>query len=439
MKHILGFFTILLLPLLLSFAQSDSSVSSECIWNLHFQQTIVTQYHPDFSASYTGANSLKPSEPAQTSLTSTFFFGRRLWNGADVYFNAELAGGSGLSGATGIAGFSNGETFRIGDPSLRIALARGYLKQVIALSDDRVEITDGPNQFAGVLPASRISIAVGKFSIADYFDKNKFTNDPRSQFLNWALMNSGAWDYPADTRGYTWGIVLEYIQPKWAFRVSSTLVPTEANKSEMDLNIHAARSETAELEYAYQLADRKGIFRVLGSYTQAHMGNYQQAAADTSDGIDIVKTRAYGRTKYGVALNVEQQLSDFIGAFARASWNDGKNETWMFTEIDRAFAFGVLADGALWQKNEDRFGAAFVLNGISEDHRKYLQAGGYGFIIGDGHLNYSIEMIGEFFYSWSLIQGVVWLTPDYQFVVHPAYNRDRGPVHIFGVRVHTEF
>jgi high affinity Mn2+ porin len=439
MIHIIGLLAVQCLAVSIASSQQDSAAVNEESWSVHFQQTIVTQYHPDFSAKYSGENSLRPTEPAQTSITSTFFIGRRLWDGAELYLNAELAGGDGLSSATGMAGFPNGETFRIGDPTPRIILARAFLKQTITLSDKHLQLDSGPNQLAGTMPSSRLSLALGKLSIADYFDKNQFSNDPRSQFLNWALINSGAWDYPADTRGYTWGMVVEYTLPLWAFKVSSALVPTEANKSHMDLNIHEAKSETVELKHSYQLEERAGGICLLAYYTQARMGNYQQALQAPPGDVDVVTTRAYGRTKYGFALNIEQQLSDYAGSFVRASWNDGTNETWMYTEIDRSLATGILVNGMLWERNGDSFGAALLANGISKDHRDYLSAGGYGFLIGDGALNFGSELISELFYSSSMIRQRLWLTGDYQFIVHPAYNRDRGPVHVLGLRAHVEF
>jgi high affinity Mn2+ porin len=408
-------------------------------WNFHFQQTIVVQYHPDFNAKYTGQNSLEPSEPSQTSVTSTFSVGRKLWNGGELYFNAELAGGNGLSGATGVAGFLNGETFRIGDPTPQVTVARFFLRQYFPLSDRTTTRSDEANQLAGAEPSDRISLCIGKISMTDYFDNNNYSHDPRTQFLNWALMANGAWDYPANTRGYTWGFVAELAQAPWAVRLSSAMVPTEANKSDMDEHVDKAHSETIEIERSYRIGTQRGILRLLGYHTQARMGSYRQAIQLTPGQIDVVATRDYGRSKYGFGLNVEHAFSENVGMMLRAGWNDGTHETWMFTEIDQSISSALVLDGSLWRRSGDVFGMALILNGISQDHLDYLKAGGYGFFIGDGKLNYSLESIAEAFYSISIPETHLSISADYQFVLNPAYNADRGPVHVLGMRAHVAF
>jgi len=299
--------------------------------------------------------------------------------------------------------------------------------------------SDDVDQIAGLQPSKRLTLIFGKISMTDYFDNNSYSHDPRSQFMNWALMSNGAWDYPANTRGYTWGFVGELSLSPWTFRISGAMVPAEANMSVMDQNIGKANSETIEIERSYEIGSQKGVIRALGFYTEARMGNYEQALQMPPGQIDIVQTREYGRTKHGFGLNIEQAFSDNIGFMLRAGWNDGKNETWMFTEIDRTISSALLLDGAFWQRKGDNIGIALALNGISQDHRNYLQAGGYGFIIGDGKLNYSPEFITELFYEFSLPEFHLFLTPDYQFVLHPAYNADRGPVHVLGMRAHIGF
>ena len=421
------------------YSQASIKEISTSNWNFHFQQTIITQYHPDFNAKYSGLNSLDTSEPAQTSITSTFFIGRRLWHGAEFYFNPELSGGSGLSGVKGIAGFPNGETYRIGDPVPQLAVARFLLKQTFSLSDQDTMFADDVNQLAGPQPSKRITFVLGKISMTDYFDNNSYSHDPRTQFMNWALMSNGAWDYPANTRGYTWGIVAELILTPWAFRISSAMVPTEANMSDMDQNIDRARSETIEIEHPYEYGSQKGVVRLLGYYTQARMGNYQQALQLPPGQVDIVATRDYGRTKYGFGINIEHTINENVGLMLRAGWNDGTNETWMFTEIDQTITSALMLDGALWQRNGDNAGFAIVLNGISQDHRDYLKAGGLGFIIGDGNLSYAPEFIAEVFYAFTLPELHLSISPDYQFVIHPAYNTARGPVHVLGMRAHISF
>ena len=424
---------------LVSTGDAQPSDSSSQDWNFHFQQTIVLQYHPDFTAKYSGVNSLDTSEPAQTSVTSTFFVGRRLWKNAEAYVNPELSGGNGLSEVTGIAGFPNGETFRIGNPSPQLTIARVYIVQRFDLSETKTIVEDDQNQLMETRPDAYVNITAGKISMIDYFDKNRYSDDPRTKFLNWALMTNGAWDYPANTHGYTWGIVAEFVTPPWALRASAAMVPTEANQSVMDLNLSRAHSETIEIEHDYTLGTHQGAMRLLGFHTMARMGNYDQALELPPGEVDVVATRAYGRSKYGMGLNIEQELGDNVGMMFRASWNDGHNETWMFTEIDQAVSAAIIYDGKAWDRAGDNFGIAMLANGISAEHRAYLKAGGYGFLIGDGNLNYSPESIAETFYSFSLPAYHLQLSPDYQFVLNPAYNKDRGPVHVVAIRIHSEF
>ena len=423
--------------------QSDNLPNKSRNWSLHFQQTLIDQWHNDLTTPYSGEYSLANRESAKLSFTSTVFIGRRLWKGAAVYFNPEVAGGSGLSGARGVAGFPNGETFRIGDPAPNLYLARLYLRQVFALGTDTDTDVDDQNQLAGPSPKHYFAVNVGKISIADYFDQNSYSHDPRTQFMNWSLMSAGAWDYPANTRGYTAGAVLEYVTPDFALRVASTLMPTLANGPVLDFHYGTAHAETVELTKGYHLAGRQGTLRVLGFRNVAAMATYRTAVAlgqATDTAPDLEDVRLAGRTKIGFGLNAEQEISKNVGLFARVSYNDGKNETWAFTEIDQSASLGVVSTGTRWRRPDDRFGAALVVNGISPEHRAYLAAGGYGFIIGDGALNYGLEQIGEVYYSIALPQYHAAISPDYQLVINPAYNRDRsGPVHIVAVRLHIEF
>lgn len=422
---------------------SDNLWTNPTGWSLHFQQTIIRQWHANLHSPYSGPNSLQDRESAKTSLTSTAFVGRRLWSGASVYCNPEVAGGSGLSGAFGIAGFPNGETFRIGDPAPVLYLARLYGRQIIALGAKAdvpdSEQEDALNQVPDHLPDHYLSVTAGKFSIADFFDNNPYSHDPRTQFLNWALMSNGAWDYPANTRGYTIGAVLEYVAPAWAARLGTSAVPQVANGPVLAAYDGHNHSEVVELEGT--VGSRHPLtLRALGYLTHARMGHYRDAvvrARLAGDAPSIATTRQVGNTKYGLGLNVSQPLTASLGWFGRASWNDGYNETWAFTEIDRSISAGLR-----WNplgRPQDALGVALVANGLSQPHRDYLAAGGLGFIVGDGRLHYAPEAIGEVYYRYH-IPGVLHatLTPDYQFILNPAYNRDRGPVHVVGIRAHVE-
>ena len=416
-------------------------------WSLHFQQTVIKQWHAEFASpvadSLLGPLSLQSREKAKLSLTTTLFIGRRLWRGGALYFNPEVSGGSGLSAASGVAGALNGETFRVGSTEPALYLARLFLQQRWALGTATAADQDDLNQLAGPRPSRYLGLTAGKISIADYFDQNAYSHNPRTQFMNWSLMSTGAWDYPANTRGYTLGAVAEYVTPDFALRVATTLVPTYANGPVLDYRYGKAHSETIELTKAYRLAGRSGTVRLLGFRTVAPMGTYRTAvrlAAGTGDEPDIVAVRRDGHTKLGFGLNAEQELAKNVGLFARLSYNDGINETWAFTEIDQNASLGVVSTGARWQRPDDRLGAAVVVNGISPEHRAYLAAGGRGFIIGDGGLNYGLERIGEVYYNVALPKYHAVISPDYQFVVNPGYNRDRpGPVHVVALRLHVEF
>ncbi len=411
-------------------------------WSLHFQQTVIKQWHSEFKTLYSDSLSLDSREKAKLSVTTTLFIGRRLWKNAAIFFNPEVSGGSGLSGASGVAGALNGETFRVGSTEPVLYLARLFVRQRFALTADVENDEDDLNQLGGPRPTHYLSVTAGKFSIADYFDQSSYSHDPRTQFLNWSLMSAGGWDYPANTRGYTAGVMLEYVTPALALRVASTLMPTYANGPVLDYHYAKAHAETVELTKTYRLRGRAGTVRLLGFRNEAGMGNYLKALSSPyiRDQPNLISTRAEGRTKLGLGLNVEQELTKNVGLFARISYNDGKNETWAFTEIDRSASLGVVSTGARWGRPEDRLGVATVLNGISAEHRAYLAAGGYGFIIGDGALNYGLESISEVYYSIAVPKYHAAISPDYQMVINPAYNRDRsGPVHVVALRLHLSF
>ena len=412
-------------------------------WSLHFQQTVIKQWHSEFSSRYADSLlSLQSREKAKLSLTTTLFIGRRLWRGGSVVFNPEVSGGSGLSKSSGVAGALNGETFRVGSAEPVLYLARLYLQQRWALGPETSNQEDDLNQLAGPEPTHFVSVTAGKISIADYFDQNSYSHDPRTQFFNWSLMSAGGWDYPANTRGYTVGAVVEYVTPAFALRAATTLVPTTANGPLLDNRYGKAHSETIELTKAYKVAGHSGTVRLLGYRTVAPMGSYDLArqVAGRGQAPDVTQVRTDGRTKTGFVVNAEQEISENMGLFGRYSYNDGRNETWAFTEIDRSGSVGASSTGTRWHRAEDRLGAAVVVNGISPEHRAYLAAGGQGFIIGDGQLNYALETIGEVYYSIAVPKYHAAISPDYQLVVNPAYNRDRsGPVHVVAVRLHVEF
>ena len=435
-----GVLLIALTPSLL-FAQSEKTLLDSSQYQLHFQQTIIAQYKPSMPAKYSGKNSLSAAEEAQTSLTATFFTGLKMGKKTWLYFNPEIAGGSGLSSALGVAGFPNGETFRIGNPKPQVYIARFYVDHFFAFGSEREENENGINQQQVRVPLKYLRLVAGKYSVADFFDCNSYSHDPRMQFMNWSLMSNGAWDYPANTRGYTWGVLTELRLNQLYIRAGAHLVPETANGSKLDNRLPEALAATTEIQKIYRISGRRGALRMLLFLNHANMGNYKQAVDETMpDSIpNLVATRSHGRVKFGFGLNWEQEISENAGLFARLSWNDGKNETWAFTEIDRSISVGYLLNFTLLGRPNDELGIACVVNGISTEHQNFLKRGGTGFMLGDGTLRYGPETIGEIFYNLDLHNQHFWLSPGYQFILHPGYNQDRGPAHVFSIRVHTEF
>ena len=417
-------------------AQNADSLKTET-FSIHAQTTIINQNKTAFSAKYSGDNSLTTQAESQTSITSTLFLGARLWKGAGVFVNPELGGGAGLSSTLGIAAAPNGETYRIGNPAPQIDIARLYFSQIFPFTKQTSYQASDFNQIGSFIPTSYLSVTVGKISISDYFDKNKFSHDPRTQFMCWGLMSNGAWDYPANTRGYTPSVVLEYITPSDELRYAFSLVPTVANGSVMNWDISKTGSNTLEYTRHYKIANQEGSVRLLGFFTLAHMGNYLQSLALNPINPLIQSVEKYGNTKYGFGINAEQNITTDLGCFFRASWNDGNNETWAFTEIDQSMSAGISMTGERWKRKNDNIGVALVVSGISKPHQDYLRAGGKGFILGDGNLNYAPEQLTEIYYSFELIPNSLYLSGTYQLVVNPAYNKDRsGPVNIFSARLH---
>ncbi len=445
-------FSVFILTGVASRAQSDTvaqptnNVKTDN-WSAHFQFTAVSQSHSSFSAKYSGTNSLYSGvERGYLTITSTAFIGRKLWRYASIYANPEISGGQGLSGARGIAGFTNGESFRVGDPTPALYMGRYFLQQHFAVSNSSYDtLAEDANQVKEIVPSSRITLRAGKFSLSDFFDDNTYSHDPRQQFLNWSLMGEGAWDYPANTRGYTLGVMAEYVHPGYAARISFVQVPKRANGPWLNEKIGDVNGTTIEIEKSFLINKRKLRFSLLGFRNSVNAPLYSQTIKEMQSGdssaLAVITGEKYDNryhhVKYGIGLNGEAEISDALGAFFRAGYNDGKSATWAYTEIDRSVSLGIIIKGKSWKRNEDVLGIAGVINGISKDHRDFLKAGGYGFIIGDGNLTYGSETIGEIFYNAKLFPHF-YFSADYQFVSHPAYNKDRGPVSVFALRGHIE-
>ena len=407
-------------------------------WSAHAQATVIEQWHYGFPAEYSGQNSLesRATEDKHT-VTATLFIGRRLWPGAEIYFDPEVPEGEGLSGTVGMAGFPNGEGTRAAGSSPHYNTARLYLQQTFGLGGGKEKIDDDENQLAGEKDVNRLTLIVGKFAAVDYFDDNAYSHDPRTQFLNWALMDSGAWDYPADTRGYTAGFAAQLKQKDWSAKYGIMMEPLKANQLILDKHVTKAFAQVLEFDRSYSWDGHPATVRPFIFLNRADMGSYSEAISNPAADLDVTRTRRY-RSKYGAGLSWDQELASNLGAFMRLSWNDGKTESWAFTEIDRSVATGLSLKGAGWGRGDDVAGIAGIIDGLSSDHRRYLAAGGHGFIIGDGRLDYGPEEIAEAYYNAKVVKGI-WITPDIQYAEHPGYNRDRGGLPIFAVRAHFEY
>ena len=418
------------------FAQPTDSIQDER-FSIHAQTTLITQYKPAFSAKYTGTNSLIPTEETQMSTTLTLFLGAKLWQGASVFFNPEVAGGSGLSGSAGVGASTNGETYRIGNSAPSFELARLYFTQLIPLNPETEYIESDQNQLGSNIPTHYLSFTLGKICVTDFFDLNTYSHDPRTQFMSWALMSNGAWDFPANTRGYTPSVVLAWVTPANELRYDFSLMPNVANGMTMNWEIGKAGSHTLEYMHNYSIRDNKGVVRLVSFLNYGNMGNYNESLLLNPTAPDVTGTRKFSRTKFGLGINAEQAIGKDLGAFLRASWNDGNNETWAFTEIDRSVSFGLSSTGNRWNRTADKVGLAHVISGLSTPHLNYLKAGGKGFELGDGNLNYGLENLTEFYYSFQLTKNIS-LSAAYQHIFNPGYNKDRGDVNVFSSRLHIQ-
>lgn len=415
----------------------DKDDDKEKRFSIHGQATVVSQGNWPFPSPYAGPNSLQSILNYRTTMTGTLFLGAKVWEGGAVFFNPEIAGGTGLSGTLGIGGFPNGEATRVGQIAPTPYIARLFFRQTIGLGGETEKVEDAPNQIAGERDSHRLTFTIGKVPAPDFFDNNTYSHDPRTQFLNWALMYNSAWDYPANVRGYDYGGCLELDMKTWAIRYGIFGEPTEANGAEIDPHFLRANAQALEFERRYEVNDHPGKIRLLSYLNNAHMGNYRVALRDMPVQPDITTTRAY-RVKYGFGVNWEQEITKELGVFGRLGWNDDHTESWAFTEIGATAAIGMLLKGKCWSRPQDQVGLAYVCNDLSNGHRRYLEAGGLGFILGDGHLTYGTENILEGYYNWELRKGI-YVTFDVQGVANPGYNRDRGPVAIAAIRVHMEF
>jgi high affinity Mn2+ porin len=403
------------------------------------QATYVWQRKPAFDAPYSGQHSLRPERERSYSFTATAALGFRPWRDGEIYFDPELAQGVPLSGLTGLGGFSNGEIARTSGSTPKLYKARLFLRQTWNQGGGSERQDAEMNQLAGFADRSRVVLTAGNVSVSDLFDDNAYSHDPRTQFLNWSLMTHGAFDFAADARGYTWGAALEIYRDAWALRSGRFAQPRQPNQMELDPKLFRHYGDQVELEHRHDLAGRAGAVRLLAFRNRARMASYADALDAAAGGTpELGAVRDGEKVKTGYGVNVEQSISSDVGAFARASRADGKTETYAFTEIDRSVSGGVLVKGAPWKRTEDTVGLALARNGLSNTHRDYLAAGGLGFFLGDGRLNYRPEQIVETFYRFAVTKALA-LSVDFQRIANPGYNADRGPVRIGSLRLHADF
>lgn len=409
-------------------------------WNLYYQATSIGQYHGSFPAPYSGQFSLQDRTERDVSLTTTLAFGLRLEENTALYFDPEIAGGKGFSNVNGIANAPNGEIPRVASATPKPYLARLYIAHDFGFGDEKESVKSDANQLGGTRPMTRYTIYVGRFTLTDFFDDNAFSHDPRSQFMTWGVMYNGAWDYPADTRGYTWGMVHEFHTRNWQFRYGAGAMPKVANGLRFDRRLFRDRADAFELERDYSLGGHTGAIRVLQYFNRADAGSYSaalQLAAQTHITPDVTATRKVGTLKYGSGVSFDQEITKDVGVFSRLGWNDGKTESFAFTTIDRIAEAGVSFKGSRWKRKDDVVATSFSASGLSGVHANYLAHGGLDFLIGDGKLTYAPEYVWESYYNARVAPGF-FAGFDLQRVANPAYNQDRGPVWIASIRLHIE-
>src|SRR6266478_6934839 len=407
------------------------------------QANFIFQTPPIFNALYSGINSLSPNYEKALSRVLTLYTGARVNDSTEVIVDIEESGGTALSTGLGLAG--NPDLDIVRNPLLSKApyVARGMVHKVFALSDDKVENERTPLSLFNELPRRRLEVRFGKFSLPDFFDQNSVGSDTHFQFTNWSVDNNGAWDYAADTRGYSVGAVADFEDRNWGFRFAEALMPKVANGIDLVWRPWQVHAENWEFELRQGVIPKKyGVVRLLAYTNYANMGIYRDAVAQFNEGLvkvpDITHHPWHITRKYGFGVNVEQNLTRNVTAFARWGWDDGRTESFAYTEIDSTFDQGIGGKGAQWHRKQDRADVAFVSNDIKKDHQIYLADGGNGFLLGDGKLNYGRENIVESYYTVHIWRGI-YIAPGVEYIVNPGYNRDRGPVVVPSLRAHLEF
>jgi high affinity Mn2+ porin len=405
---------------------------------VHGQTTVLSQYVFPFRNPFSGQNSLDPNQGRET-WDATAYLGMRLWQGAELWVNPEIDQGFGLSSTLGVAGFPSGEAYKVGASVPYARVPRYFVRQTIDLGGDTQKVDGSASQFSGSQTANRLVLTVGKFAVTDIFDTNKYAHDPRSDFMNWALIDTGTFDYASDAWGFTYGAAAEWYQGDWTVR--GGLFDLSVVPNDVELDPHFAQFQwVGEIERRYDLWGQPGKIAVTGFLSRGRMGSFSDAialAAATGGVPETSAVREY-RSRAGLSFNLEQQITADLGMFARAGFTNGNIEPYEFSDIDRTAAAGLVLAGKSWGRPDDTVGLAGVINGISGVHQAYLNAGGLGILVGDGMLPHPApEQIVEAYYQ--LPVSFFKLTLDYQFIVNPAYNSDRGPASVVAARMHAQF
>lgn len=406
-------------------------------WEIHGQTTYLGQGYPAFRAPYSGTNSLTPAAQYQATWSNSLFLNARLWDGGEVYYNPEFLQGFGLNDTVGTAGFPSGEAQKSNFPYPHYNTSRLFVRQTFGFGGEQEDLPSGPTQLGGKVDISRLTLQAGKFAVTDVFDGNAYAKDTRKDFMNWSMWAPGAFDYSADKVGLSYGVTAELNQKQWALRGGYFLMDSESNSNSFDTRLFQRGEYVLELETRYSLFGQPGKLRTIGWLNSAYMGSYRDTLNNPAFNLDITQTRT-GRIKYGYVINLEQAVTDDIGLFGRWSWNDGKTEIMAFTDIDASLSLGTSIKGTRWGRPDDVIGLGGAINALSKDHRDFIAAGGLGVLIGDGRLNYRNERVLEAYYAYALNKQFTF-TGDYQLITNPAYNADRGPVHVFSGRLHGEF
>ena len=411
------------------------------------QANSIFQLHGNFHSPYQGPNSFTAPFQYKASEVATLYLGYQLNRNSryetDALYDEENAGGRGLSQALGLAGFTNLDVVRNPNLGPTPYTARVELHQTIGFTNKTVPQQRTFLALATKVPVRRLDLRIGKFTLPDTFDVNAVLSDSHLQFMNWTIDNNGAWDYAADTRGYTYGVATEYDDRNWSLRYALALMPTVANGITLEWDLRQARAQNMEFELRKGfLPGRDGVVRLLAYGNNAHMGDYREAVNHYLEGLtptpEITSVEKFDTLKYGFGINVEQDVTPNLRVAGRFGWNEGQHESFAYTEDDQTFLFGADYAGSRWRRKFDKFGVAFVTNAIKKDHQNYLRLGGLGFLLGDGNLNYGREDILEAYYDVHAWRGLYYAV-DYQNIQHPGYNQDRGPVNVESVRLHVDF